>query len=91
MSESHLIQGACVLTLGSRTQNHAQADVLVEEGVVSDIGNGLRLRGAEVVAGSNSIVMPGFVDAHRRCWLSLFKNEGDASGIPTAVRRLCDM
>ncbi len=76
MSSDVLLKGACVLTLGARTQNHAEADVLIENGMVSEVGTGLRSRTAEVVDASNTIVMPGFVDAHRRCWPSLFKNEG---------------
>lgn len=77
-----LLKGATVLTLGIRTQNHVETDVLVERGMVSEVGSGLRSRSAEVVDASNTIVMPGFVDSHRRCWTSLFKNEGS---VPTAT------
>ncbi len=77
-----LLKGATVLTLGARTQNHVEADVLVERGSVSEVGSGLRSRAAEAIDASNTIVMPGFVDSHRRCWTSLFKNEGS---VPTAA------
>ena len=76
MSSSFLLQGGCVLTLGPKTSNHASADVLIEDDVVTEIGTGLRSRSAEVIDATNTIVMPGFVDTHRRCWPSLFKNEG---------------
>lgn len=76
MNGSFLLKGGCVLTLGPRTPNHTEADVLIEDGIVAEVGPGLRSRTAEVVDVSNTIVMPGFVDAHRRCWPSLFKNEG---------------
>lgn len=76
MSRDFLLRGACILTLGTRTQNHPVADVLIEDGTIAEIGTGLRARSAETVDVSNTIVMPGFVDAHRRCWRSLFKNEG---------------
>lgn len=72
-----LIKGGCVLTLGPRTANHAQADLLIENGVISEIGRGVRARGAEVIDASDCIVMPGFVDAHRHAWKSLFRNFGD--------------
>jgi 5-methylthioadenosine/S-adenosylhomocysteine deaminase len=67
-----LIKGGCVLTMAR--SNHPQADVLVEDGWITEIGTGLRDRGAEVVDASDTIVMPGFVDAHRHVWRSLFKN-----------------
>lgn len=82
-----LLKGATVLTLGSRTQNHSRADVLIESGLVSEVGGGLRSRSATLIDATNTIVMPGFVDAHRRCWLSLFKNEGVA---PTDTTPLPD-
>lgn len=71
-----LLRGATVLTLGARTSNHGEADVLVEDGRIAEVGTGLRSRSAEEIDAANTIVMPGFVDAHRRCWPSLFKNEG---------------
>ncbi len=83
MTSSFLLQGGCVLTLGARTQNHAQADVLIEDGLVAEVGAGLRSRRAEVIDASNAIVMPGFVDAHRRCRMSLFKNEGVGGSSPS--------
>lgn len=69
-----LIKGGCVLTLGARTPNYEQADVLIEDQLVSEIGVGLRTRGAEVVDASGTIVMPGFVDAHRHVATSFFSN-----------------
>jgi cytosine/adenosine deaminase-related metal-dependent hydrolase len=51
--------------------------VLIEDGVVSEVGTGLRVRGADVVEADNAIVMPGFVDTHRHVWKSLFRNIGE--------------
>jgi 5-methylthioadenosine/S-adenosylhomocysteine deaminase len=79
VSTSYLIRGGVVLTLGTRTQNHAEADVLIEDGVITEIGQGLRARTAETIDASHAIIMPGFVDGHRRCRMSLFKNEGTLS------------
>ena len=45
MSSKTLIRGGCVLTLGARTPNYTQADVLIEDGRVTEIGNGLRAGG----------------------------------------------
>jgi hypothetical protein len=33
-----LIAGGCVLTLGARTPNHKQADVLIEDDVIAEVG-----------------------------------------------------
>jgi 5-methylthioadenosine/S-adenosylhomocysteine deaminase len=72
-----LIRGGCVLTLGARTPNFAQADVLIEDGKVAEVGPGLRARDADEVDATDTIVMPGFVDTHRHAWRSLFRNLGD--------------
>ncbi|MFP4552903.1 MAG: amidohydrolase family protein [Actinomycetota bacterium] len=77
MSRRILIGGGCVLTLGARTPNHPEADVLIEDDRVVEIGSGLRARGAEIVDATNAIVMPGFVDTHRHVWRSLFRNLGE--------------
>lgn len=78
MAASTLIRGGTVLTLGTRTQNYAKADVLVEEGRIAEIGPGLRARGAEQIDAFDTIVMPGFVDCHRHAWRTLFKNFGES-------------
>jgi 5-methylthioadenosine/S-adenosylhomocysteine deaminase len=77
-----LIQGGCVLSLHPRTGNHHQADVLVEDDKIAEIGPELRARDAEVIDASNAIVMPGFVDTHRHAWQSLHRGLGDADGAP---------
>jgi cytosine/adenosine deaminase-related metal-dependent hydrolase len=72
-----LLSGGCVLTLGAKTPNLTQADVLIEEGLVAEVGPGLRSRDAEVVDATDTIVMPGFVDTHRHVWTSLLRNFGE--------------
>ncbi|HSG78567.1 MAG TPA: amidohydrolase family protein, partial [Acidimicrobiia bacterium] len=56
------------------------ADVLIEDGVVAEVGTSVRARGAETIDASNAIVMPGFVDGHRHLWHSLFRNAGRFGG-----------
>jgi cytosine/adenosine deaminase-related metal-dependent hydrolase len=70
-----------VLTLGAKTPNFPEADVLIDGGIVADVGPGLQARGAEVVDGTDTIVMPGFVDTHRHVWKSLFRNQGAAAEV----------
>ncbi len=74
-----LLRGGCVLTLGARTPNLTQADVLIDGAVVAEVGQGLRARDAEQVDATDTIVMPGFVDTHRHVWTSLFRNIGEPS------------
>lgn len=74
MSKDILIKGGTVLTLGDRTANLADGDVLIEDGRISEVGVGLRSRRAEHVDASDRIVMPGFVDGHRHSWKTLFRN-----------------
>ncbi|MGH2634851.1 MAG: amidohydrolase family protein [Actinomycetota bacterium] len=77
MTSKILLSGGCVLTLGARTPNFTQADVLIDEGRVAEVGPGLRARDAEQVDATDTIVMPGFVDTHRHAWKSLFRNLGE--------------
>jgi 5-methylthioadenosine/S-adenosylhomocysteine deaminase len=71
-----LIRGGCVLTLGAKTPNFPVADLLIDDGVVAEVGPGLRARDAEVIDATDAIVMPGFVDTHRHACMSLFRNLG---------------
>ncbi|HEX6330273.1 MAG TPA: amidohydrolase family protein [Actinomycetota bacterium] len=80
MAAKVLLRGGCVLTLGAKTPNSRQADLLIEDGRVAEVGQGIRSRDAEVVDAADTIVMPGFVDTHRHTWTSLFRNFGDAPG-----------
>ena len=72
-----LLSGGCVLTLGVKTPNFTRADVLIDDGVVAEVGSGIRARDAEPVDATDTIVMPGFVDTHRHAWTSLFRNLGE--------------
>ncbi|MEO8424853.1 MAG: amidohydrolase family protein [Actinomycetota bacterium] len=84
MTSKILLSGGCVLILGAKTSNLTQADVLMDDGVVAEVGIGLRARDAEHVDATDTIVMPGFVDTHRHAWTSLFRNFGDPAGSDVA-------
>ena len=74
-----LIKGGTVLSLDRAVGNLVEADVLIDDGIISEVGSSLRARGAEVVDAADTIVMPGFVDAHRHLWQSLDGDVGSAS------------
>ena len=86
MTSKVLLRGGCVLTLGAKSPNHPRADVLIADGRVAEVGPNLRARDAEAVDAADTIVMPGFVDAHRHTWRSLLRNLGtDARGVEAAA------
>jgi 5-methylthioadenosine/S-adenosylhomocysteine deaminase len=81
MSDRVLIKGGTVLSLDRSVGNMATGDVLIEDGIITEVGTGLRARNAETVDATDSIVMPGFVDTHRHAWHALFR--GVASQPPS--------
>jgi cytosine/adenosine deaminase-related metal-dependent hydrolase len=85
-----LIKGGTVLSLDRAIGNIVGADVLIEDGIISEVGASLRARNADVVDASDTIVMPGFVDAHRHLWQSLIRGLGTASGADMAGHYTAD-
>ena len=79
-----LIKGGTVLSLDRTVGNLVEADVLIDDGIISEVGSSLRARSAEVVDAADTIVMPGFVDAHRHLWQSLVGDIGSASETETS-------
>jgi cytosine/adenosine deaminase-related metal-dependent hydrolase len=86
-----LLKGGCVLSLDRKVGNFRIADVLMEDDRIADVGPDLRARGAEIVDASDTIVMPGFVDAHRHASESLFRGIGDAAAAETAAYSADDL
>ena len=85
MNSKVLLRGGCVLTLGAKTPNFMEADVLIDQGRVAEVGPGLRVRDAELIDATDTIVMPGFVDTHRHAWKSLFRNMGESVDVSAEV------
>jgi cytosine/adenosine deaminase-related metal-dependent hydrolase len=90
MKSRVLIKGGTVLSLDRAVGNAVGADVLIEDGMISEVGTSLRARNADVVEAADAIVMPGFVDAHRHVWQSLIRNLGTTSGDGLAVHYTAD-
>ena len=85
-----LIRGGTVLSLDRAVGNVVGADVLIEDGLISEVGPSLRSRNAEVVDATDTIVMPGFVDAHRHLWRSLTRGLDDSPGDSVAAHFTAD-
>ena len=67
-----LIRGAdCILTMDDLRRELAQADLLIEDGRISALGQGLEAGGAEVVLADGCLVTPGLVNTHHHLYQSL--------------------
>ena len=69
--ERLLIRNGLVLTMDSASPR--RADVLIEDGVIADIGTDLRDPSATVLDATDHLVMPGFVDTHWHLWNQLLR------------------
>ena len=74
-----LIKNGCVVTGDAAGARHERADILIEGNRIAAIGSaldaaGLDLRKVELIDARDSIVMPGFVNAH------IHSNEGFEQG-----------
>jgi 5-methylthioadenosine/S-adenosylhomocysteine deaminase len=79
VTSATFLRGGTVLTLGAKTPNLAQGDVLIDGDRIAEVGRGLRPpRDAVTIDCTDTIVMPGFVDTHRHTWTSLFRNAGES-------------
>jgi 5-methylthioadenosine/S-adenosylhomocysteine deaminase len=68
MAGRKLLRGGFVLTVDETLGDLADADVLIEDDRIVEIGSDLGVEDAEVIDVRGRIVMPGFVDTHRHTW-----------------------
>ncbi|MDP8905741.1 MAG: amidohydrolase family protein [Chloroflexota bacterium] len=68
MSNRTLIRGGIVLTQDDSLGELPNADVLIEDDRIVDVGPNLSADGAKVIEADGDIVMPGMVDTHRHTW-----------------------
>src|SRR5215470_11620171 len=71
-----LIKGGIVLSLDRAVGDFAQADVLIEEGKISQVRPNIAVTGeaAAVIDATNRIVMPGFIDTHHHFYQGILRN-----------------
>ena len=62
MPQALLIRAGRVIDPSSRLDT--RADVLIENGLITQIGDGIKSKGAEVLDASGCVVAPGFIDLH---------------------------
>jgi cytosine/adenosine deaminase-related metal-dependent hydrolase len=63
-----LIRGADLLTMDPELGEIERGDVLIENGRIAAVGDGLTRDGAEVIDANGMILMPGMTDGHRHVW-----------------------
>jgi 5-methylthioadenosine/S-adenosylhomocysteine deaminase len=68
VSERLVIRGGFVVSIDADIGEVPDADVLVEDGKIVEIGPGLDVGDAEEVDAAGTIVLPGFIDTHRHTW-----------------------
>src|SRR6202161_2452128 len=68
-----LFKGGAVITMDAAVPNLATGDVLVEGNRIAAVGANIQADGAEVIDASESIVMPGLIDAHHHMWLGVVR------------------
>lgn len=66
-----LIRGADILSMVSAEAEYTHTDVLIENGIIIDVGQNLAPGGATVIDASGMILMPGMIDGHRHVWQTL--------------------
>ncbi|MDZ5812365.1 amidohydrolase family protein [Halorubrum sp. AD140] len=59
-----IIQNGTVVSLDPDIGDLDEADVLIEDGEIIEVGRGLSAENAEVIDAAGQIVVPGFVDSH---------------------------
>ncbi|CAB4964225.1 unannotated protein [freshwater metagenome] len=72
-----LFTGGTVLTMDDQHTVLSDADVLVVDDRIAEVGRGLSAPdGAEVIDASGGIVMPGMIDTHRHMWQTAMRAYG---------------
>lgn len=68
-----VIRNATILTMDPVLGDLRDADLLVRDGAIVEIGHGLEAEGAEAIDGRGCVVVPGFIDTHWHLWNGLFR------------------
>ena len=66
-ADSIVIQGATVIDPSSENSQPLVADILIEDGLIAEVGNDIHVpRAAEVIDAAGAYVIPGLADMHVR-------------------------
>jgi 5-methylthioadenosine/S-adenosylhomocysteine deaminase len=67
-----VIRGGHVLSMDPAVGDHAGGDVLIQDGVIAEVGPTIDAADAEIVDATGLVVMPGLIDTHRHTWQGAF-------------------
>ncbi|MFJ4394392.1 hypothetical protein [Pseudomonas sp. NPDC089396] len=77
-----LVRNATLITMDPQSKELYNADVMIEQGVIRQIGKALPDGAAEVIDATDMIVIPGLVDSHWHLWNSLLRSSAPVPGGP---------
>jgi 5-methylthioadenosine/S-adenosylhomocysteine deaminase len=83
-----LVQAGLVIETEPVPHTVPGTDVLIEDGVITEVGPDLPAEGAQVIDAGSHIVLPGFVDTHRHTWQSVLRSTGPYASLDEYLERV---
>ena len=77
-----MVRNATLITMDPQSKQLYNTDVMIEQGVIRQIGKALPEGAAEVIDATDMIVIPGLVDSHWHLWNSLLRSSAPVPGGP---------
>ena len=71
-----LITGGSVLSMDAAVGDLVRGDVLISDGVITEVAERIDAPDAEVIDAEDLVVLPGFVDTHRHTWQTALRGVG---------------
>ncbi|QUQ64746.1 amidohydrolase family protein [Kutzneria sp. CA-103260] len=71
-----LLSGGTVISMDPAVGDLGRGDVLITDGVITEVAARIDAPDAEVIDATDRIVLPGFVDTHRHTWQTAFRGIG---------------
>jgi cytosine/adenosine deaminase-related metal-dependent hydrolase len=85
---STLIRNAFLITMDDEIGDLEDADILIRNGKIVDIGHRLKASAEEVVDASGQIAIPGFIDGHRHLWQTPMRGTGTGWGFNEYIKQM---
>ncbi|WP_086661942.1 amidohydrolase family protein [Lentzea kentuckyensis] len=71
-----LVTGGTVISMDAAVGDLARGDVLITDGVITEVAERIDAPDAEVIDAAGRVVLPGFVDTHRHTWQTAMRGVG---------------
>ena len=71
-----LVTGGTVISMDAAVGDLARGDVLITDGVITEVAERIDAPDAEVIHAVGRVVLPGFVDTHRHTWQTAMRGVG---------------